>query len=86
MRANPSVSKRPILYGFFFELLSIFLQFQSFLIKSIYCLLFIHEKRLRGLRMGFSAFKILKEGLTGNKGWKTSLARANVKKKNMTLS
>jgi sarcosine oxidase subunit beta len=80
MRANPSVSKRPILYGFFFELLSIFLQFQSFLIKSICCLLFIHEKRLRGLRMGFSAFKILKEGLTGNKGWKPHWREPMLKK------
>ena len=66
--------------GFFFELLSIFLQFQSFLIKSICCLLFIHEKRLRGLRMGFSAFKILKEGLTGNKGWKPHWREPMLKK------
>jgi sarcosine oxidase subunit beta len=65
---------------FFFELLSIFLQFQSFLIKSICCLLFIHEKRLRGLRMGFSAFKILKEGLTGNKGWKPHWREPMLKK------
>ena len=37
-------------------------------------------RRVKGLLMSFSAFKILKEGLTGNRGWAPHWREPSLKK------